>query len=417
MKDATVSSRRFGEALAAALGNGPGRVSLAAQRVAILNRADELTRQKPFLRRAWVWSLPAVAAVVALAIFVSLRPSGRAQAELEARFAGVPVSEAKEFRAHRAGAQALDFSDGSQVMLAPESRAVVSGISAQRAELRLNQGRLVATIRKTTGVTWTIHVGPYAVRVVGTQFSVDWDQASNRLAVDVREGRVRVFGGDLPEPGVSLDAGGHFQRYAQNAAASAPVEDAVKQVEDSPRSEPRPQSSRPRAEPSASSAAAASSLGFLDLASKGRYQDALAAAEKQGFEGLASSLPENDLVTLANVARFSGNSQRARLALLELRRRFAGRPAAELAALYLARVAEDIEKRPAEAVRWLRTFVQESPSGDLAEGARTNLMSILLRTGDADGARSVAQDYLRYHPRGPHASQARSLMLSSRPPE
>jgi TolA-binding protein len=137
-------------------------------------------------------------------------------------------------------------------------------------------------------------------------------------------------------------------------------------------------------------------------------------AEKQGFDRLAATLPENDLVTLANAARFSGNSARAREALLKLRQRFPGRPAAELAALYLARVAEDLEHRPSEAARWLRVFLQESPAGDLAAGARANLMSVLLASGDTNGARAVAEDYVHYHPSGPHLAQARALLDRAR---
>jgi outer membrane protein assembly factor BamD (BamD/ComL family) len=95
---------------------------------------------------------------------------------------------------------------------------------------------------------------------------------------------------------------------------------------------------------------------------------------------------------------------------LKLRQRFAGRPAADLAALYLAKIAEDMTHEPGEAVRWLRTFLQSSPSGDLAAGARASLMSLLLRSGDKLAARAVAEDYLRYHPTGPHADEARSLV-------
>jgi hypothetical protein len=101
---------------------------------------------------------------------------------------------------------------------------------------------------------------------------------------------------------------------------------------------------------------------------------------------------------------------RARQALLALRQRFPGRAGSELAALYLARIAEQSEKKPMEAVRWLRIFLQESPTGDLAAGARGSLLSILTAAGDTAGARAVADDYLRYHPSGPLADRARSLV-------
>jgi hypothetical protein len=67
-------------------------------------------------------------------------------------------------------------------------------------------------------------------------------------------------------------------------------------------------------------------------------------------------------------------------------------------------------REPREAVRWLRTFLQSSPSGDLAAGARASLMSLSLRSGDKVAARAVAEDYLRYHASGPHADEARALV-------
>ncbi|HVR20943.1 MAG TPA: hypothetical protein VMS65_14630, partial [Polyangiaceae bacterium] len=91
------------------------------------------------------------------------------------------------------------------------------------------------------------------------------------------------------------------------------------------------------------------------------------------------------------------------------RQRFAGRPGASLAALYLAKVAEDMTHEPGEAIRWLRVFLEDSPRGDLASGARASLMSLLLRTGDRAGARNVAEEYLRHHPNGSHAAEARAL--------
>ena len=121
-------------------------------------------------------------------------------------------------------------------------------------------------------------------------------------------------------------------------------------------------------------------------------------------------LPENDLLLLANAARYSGDVGRAREALTKLRERFRGRSGASLAALHFAKIAEDMTHEPAEATRWLRTFLRESPDSDLAAGARASLMSLLLRAGDRGGARAVAEDYLRRHPNGQHAADARALV-------
>ena len=221
------------------------------------------------------------------------------------------------------------------------------------------------------------------MRVVGTRFSVDWQRRSRTLKVEVKEGRVLVSGGDLPGEGVALDAGARLERQheANVEPPSAPPARSEAEAErgnaaraaDSALEGVRPASTDvvTRNEPNQPQATPGNATSFVGLANKGKYREAMELAEKQGFDKLSATLPENDLVTLANAARFSGNGARAREALLRLRQRFPGRPAAELAALYLARVAEDLEHRPSEAARWLRVFLQESPSDDLA-AARAN---------------------------------------------
>ncbi len=423
MSEQTVDSARFGAAVGAALGAGPGRGTLNSQRLEVLALADQL--RSGHLRRgrhaAWLpWSATAIAAAAALVLWLSFGRSS-APAPLVATLRGGELSQRAELPTSATESQALQFSDGSEVVFAPEARASLRGVSHERADLRLNQGRLDASIRKGTGTTWTIGVGPYSVRVVGTRFSVGWDQSAQHLVVEVSEGRVRVFGGDLGATGVSLDPGARLERsYHDASAQTAPsvAEPVARPAETASATEPEalepvlPSTPLSPSKPSDAVSPPAPAT-WLTAAAKGKYRDALELAEKQGFDKLSVSLSENDLLTLANSARFCGNGARARQALLKLRQRFAGRPAAELGALYLARVAEDLEKRPTEAIRWLRTFLQEAPSGDLAAGARVNLMSLLLSAGDTRGATDVARDYLRYHPTGPHASKARSLVSAA----
>ena len=424
MSDRTFPSERFGEVLATSLGTGPGRGTLSAQRAEILAFAEKLERgAKRFPSRAALsW---AFATAFVLALFAGVSHFRGGKPLLRASFGGEEVREQRELWAQKRS-QALTFSDGSEVLLNADTRAQVSRITSERADLRLNEGHIFASIHKGSGMTWTIAVGPYAVRVVGTRFSVDWQRASHTLKIEVKEGRVRVSGGDLPVEGVALDAGALLERkYETNGEAPSPARTPIEaepsgaaaSADDRALGNSEPAQANgvvARVEPSAPQPAPSNAASFVGLANKGKYREAMELAEKQGFDKLSATLPENDLVTLANAARFSGNGARAREALLRLRQRFPGRPAAELAALYLARVAEDLEHRPSEAARWLRVFLQESPAGDLAAGARANLMSVLLALGDAGGARAVAEDYVRYHPSGPHLAQARALLARDR---
>jgi hypothetical protein len=309
----------------------------------------------------------------------------------EARFRGAAVAVDSPLVSTKGAPDALEFTDGSRLVIEQNSRATLSALTPKHAGVRLLSGRVSASIRKQTGMTWTVTAGPYAVHVVGTRFVIDWDERTRAFAVSVREGSVRVTGGDLPTSGIMLEAGGRLERgvpvSSASAAATTPAPGAVVP--------------EPVAEPDS---------GVAQLAAKGKYNEALALAERQGFSRLTLELPENDLLLLANAARYSGNAGRAREALTKLRDRFAGRPASSLAALYLAKIAEDMTHEPARAVHWLRVFLAESPSGDLAAGARASLMSLLLRSGDERGARAVAKEYLSYHPNGSHADEARALI-------
>jgi TolA-binding protein len=175
-----------------------------------------------------------------------------------------------------------------------------------------------------------------------------------------------------------------------------------------PPSTPPPTSARADAAPLSSS-----EPDFRDQAARGNYAAAILAARRNGFERLEAELSAKDLLLLANTARYAGSANEARGALLKLRERFPGSPSAAHAALLLASQAEDRDKNPAEAERWLRTFLKESPQGELAAGARARLMAMLLGRGARAEAEQVARDYLRLHPGGPHAAQAQAVLQAS----
>ncbi len=399
----------FGRALDSALGDGPPQASLGVQRANFLAAAHRMGRRRSQPRWGLAFAFAAVFAVAAGSAFVAYRMNTEPDA-LRARFNGHEVRENAVLLAPTAAAKPLEFSDGSKVVFAPSSQAKLSLLGPKRAALRLNRGRFTASIVHHPGMTWGVDAGPYTVEVVGTKFSVDW-QGGSDLRVEVSEGTVRVTGGDLDRAEV-LRAGQKLERTTRSAANDA-TETKAATTEQRPGERTAPAATLERV---ASAPPSARDPSLASLASAGKYRQALELAEKQGFERVIGELAENDLLLLANSARYAGSPARARQALLKLRDRFPGRPAADLAALYLARIAEQAEHRPQEAVRWLRTFLSESPTGDLAQSARASLLSILSAQGDTAGARAVAEDYLRYHPEGPLAEQARSLVSRTTPP-
>lgn len=394
------AGRRFGELLDEALGEGPPEAALRVQRANVL--AAVRRGRRPWGRLRWeLASGVLVAAALVLSLVVwrgrssSATASWRGGVELRAD-ASVAAGERSE---------AIDFSDGSRVLLEPNAAASVATLDSTRTELTLKQGKLAASVRHRDGATFSVMAGPYVVRVVGTKFTVGWDQPSQTLRVAVTEGRVRVTGGDLGARSIDLSPGDQLERRAPPVVSTAPVATPVPPAV-------APATEAPaRAVPAVSAPQPAISVG--ELAQAGKYREALALAEQRGFGRVVAELPEGELLALGNAARYSGSARRAREAMMALRSRFPGRPASELAALYLAKIAEQLDRDPKEAARWLRVFLSESPTGSLAADARGSLLSILLSSGDTAGATAVARDYLRHHPDGKVADRARQLVLRS----
>jgi transmembrane sensor len=149
--------------------------------------------------------------------------------------------------------------------------------------------------------------------------------------------------------------------------------------------------------------------GWKALARAGNYEDALAAADREGFDDLVARLPAADVALLADAARLAGDGARARRALITLRRRFPGIEAAHLAAFRLGRLSL-AEQNYDDAARWFRTYLGEVPSGTLADEATGRLVEAQARAGDRAGARATAEQYLLRFPGGPYESLARGML-------
>ncbi len=345
-------------------------------------------------------------------VYFATSPESALPHELTASLDATPLAEGGWIETG-ARSEKIEFSEGSQVKLLEGSKARIGRLGPEHAELMLESGRLDAHIIKHTGIHWTIAAGPYRVHVVGTQFSVEWDFTRERFRVAVEEGEVRVSGGnDLPAAGTSLRAGQSLLRSGRSERPTAlPEPGEVPPIRPfAARPDPAPPqvtgTLRARSRESGSPAVP----HWRELARRGRYTEALASARKLGLSKLSASLGADDMLLLANSARYAGDTRTARATFLELRQRHAGQPAARLAAFSLGRLASDADHDPGQAARWFRTFLSESPRGDLAAGARARLMNNLLKLGDEAGAQAVARDYLRYHPDGPQSDTARSLV-------
>lgn len=415
-------NRELGETLAEALGEGPSRRALAAQRATLLLR---WSAQRGRARRLpWGSIGLGAAAVCAMLLFVLWRHTAQ---QAPVTWQGAPIAENQLLHADD-GPGRLEFANGSLIELRAASSAVV-GQGPSRVEVALQRGQLDADVQRVPGTEWIVSAGPYRVRVVGTRFSVAWQPQDTSFTVEVTRGEVRVSGGDLPAEGVALRAGARLQRTGAAGASlepkvaeAPPVEAPSPEPPDPDASEERDASEgpvagvAPRGRGTAPVAPSSQGAAWRQLASEGRYEDAVAAVSPSDFQRLLATGGPADLLLLGNTARFAGQPDRARRAYTSLRSRFSQTPEARLAAFSLARLSADVDRNPQKAIHWLRVFLRESPSGDLAASARARLMDTLASQGDRRGAAEVARDYLRYHPRGPHSGVARSLLGSpSRP--
>ena len=410
----TWRSIQLGNRLASDLGQGPSEATRMKQRESLIQSVALSLRepQRGSKRRALgtVFAF-AVAAVVLAVCWIRWSHTERA---IHATWNGASVYGSGVLEAATNRPQSLEFSEGSQVLLEPDTRIRLASVSDHNADLTLDDGHILANIRKHTGITWTFVAGPYRIRVVGTRFTVDWDCDRRQFRVAVREGRVKVSGGDLPNEGFVLDAGTTLERGGATDFAKPSVQTDVMAPAELSAALPSPTRAPTKvlSGPAHLSGSGVPGPTWSTLVNQGKYKEALALAETLGFDTLINEASENDLLLLANAARYSGDTPRAHQAQLKLRERFAGRRSAALAAFYLARSELDIEHRPNIAIHWFETFLTESPSGDLAALARAHLMSLCLNMGQREKARRIALDYLKYHPEGEQAAQARSLVHS-----
>lgn len=147
----------------------------------------------------------------------------------------------------------------------------------------------------------------------------------------------------------------------------------------------------------------------FQLATRGRYREAMAALKKVPWPGVLSRGNSTQIQALGDAARLTGSTARAVQAYRLLRRRHPGTPAAALAAFSLGRLYFDQRRRYRLAARWFRIYIAELPRGPLVQESRGRLMEALQRGGDRRAARRVARQYLSRSPSGPHAQLARTL--------
>jgi hypothetical protein len=317
----------------------------------------------------------------------------------------------------------LRFTDGSVVIFRAGSAGRMQRLSNSGAEIVLERGWLEAHVVHADTTLWLVHAGPFRVRVTGTRFAMTWSAVSFEL--HLYEGAVLVDGSVLGA-GVPLRAGQRL-KVASGVVLIEPLEPVGHAA--------APQAAAPRLTGSgtgqamdegfAGDNAATERLGsgqsgrtgqdqseWLRLAERGKYLDAFAAAKRAGWNALCHRLDARRLLTLGDVARYSGAQVEARQAFQALVTRFPEDRLAADAVFSLGRLAFE-SNRPGDATRWFRRYVADWPDAPLGDQAAGRLVECAVRAKDRPAAQAAARRYLTRAPTGPHATLAREVLAQT----
>ncbi|APR84791.1 Hypothetical protein A7982_10140 [Minicystis rosea] len=363
----------------------------------------------------------AAAALAAVLVVVAVLAWPRAP--LRFTIDGAPAVAGAYVHAPSGGASALRFSDGSVIEVARGGSGRVAELGPRGARVLLESGSASVRVMHLPSARWSIEAGPFVIAVIGTAFDVAWSSDTQTLTVDLHEGAVSVRGPLAPQ-GLDLHAG---QRLVARVADSEIHIGEIRSGTASPTLPLPPPAPPPAALPppdppivgpqTISSARAprrapppvASAETWPERVAAGAFRAVIAEAEARGLEAVLKQAPLSDLVALADAARYAGRTDIARRALLAQRDRFASTAEAHAAAFLLGRLADDAGGSPEAALRWYDRYLAEAPRGAFAAEALGRKMMALRRASDPSAV-TVATEYLRLHPSGPHAASAREIV-------
>ncbi len=219
------------------------------------------------------------------------------------------------------------FTDGSSLDLAPGATGRVTTLRAKGARFSIEGGSVtVHVLKRDGGADYDIDAGPYDVHVTGTRFGVSWNPASQAMRLRLDEGSV-VVTGPHAEAGVSLRAGQTLIARADEGIRIAASEPSDGDVEtgtppvasvSSLSNAPFPRAAEPNAPPPDESAAGAPSApspsasadapkhaSWSERVAKGDFAGVLADADARGVDSVVGSAPLDDLMALADAARYA----------------------------------------------------------------------------------------------------------------
>jgi TolA-binding protein len=369
------------------------------------------------------WALAGAAAVV-LGIAAYRLPLQPSDSPLHYVVEGATVAAAETITATSA-ARVL-FSDESSLGIETPAKIKVLGTDAHGAQVAITDGSIDVMVTPRRHSSWRFEAGPFSILVKGTSFRLGFDAAKGRLDLYMKTGVVEVRG-PRADRVLTLRAGESLELFA-NPPRETPIAAPVRVTQETSRPE-IPASPSTTAETSRGAAKHAApgspgrlamhdgafaghSLSWSELIAKGDFSAIVQDAERRGLDVTLARGSAQDLITLADAARYTRKYETARQALLALRARFAGSDRAKDAAFFLGRLAEVGPASSDAALTWYDTYLAEARRGPYASEALGRKLTLLVHR-DRQLAHQTARTYLQLFPEGNQAQLARSVVQSS----
>ena len=364
----------------------------------------------------WLWHTPA-----------PLSPAPLDPEPIACRTAnGERIVEDDWVRAEPRASTELQFSDGSRVELLPDARLSVDTLGSDEVVTRLESGALHVAIVPKGPRAWVFDVGPLSVSVLGTAFDLEWSPQRGEMRLRVESGLVAVEGAQIQGGRVEVSAGhsllvdtsrpatlrlGATPSEALNAPPQPPAEERGAQEEAPPQREEAMSDDTARAQPRERrlKARAALTPSWRELARAGDYDVAWESVAQTGYAIVRDDAATQDLILLADVARYSGHLPEA---IDTLEWIYEVHPKQEIAAeavFRLGRIEFDQRHRYESAARWFSLYTSEYPSGRWAEKALGLTLRAHIEADQIDRAHPVAERYLERYPHGAYAPLARDV--------
>jgi transmembrane sensor len=347
-------------------------------------------RSRARKRSAWMAAFVASVAAAVLAFSFESRRLAPAPAAPVAGALRIEGSDWGESGNPDGEPRSVQLTDGSRIVLAPGARVQPLENSGRSVVVLLREGRAVFDVKPGGPRKWSIEAGLATVEVVGTRFTVT--RASDRVIVEVEHGVVVVRSERVANHVQRLVAGERLEIAAPEAPLVPPAaQTAVERVE-------RPAAQAPAQKPTRAEEAP----DWNDLAHRGDYAGAYAQLGADGFAERARTADVEQVLALADVARFSGHPADAVAPLRRVMSQYASDPRAALAAFTLGRLELDQLGNPAAAAQAFERSIALHLSDALLEDAYIRLIEARARSGDRHAAHEA---WAAYHERFPNSTR------------